>query len=132
MMSVPAASSACKIENTTHKYCLRPDGAHVVLMSDTYIDACGKTYRGVWVVPFMHSEDNMGTLLGKGRIIINRPGTSSYDKDYISGDTYAVKASDFLFLTETFPGDDASIAKYRQQALTKEYYLMSDYTFKRK
>jgi hypothetical protein len=101
--------------------CLRADVAYHVVLSDTYQDACGNGYRGVWELYFLGQQDNMGTLLSLGRSLQPRPG-SDLANDFVAGGTYAVPASSFLFLTPLFPGDRETMEKDRQEALSHFHF----------
>lgn len=93
------------------KTCLRADTVEHAVLSDTYRDACGNLYRGIWKVTFLRQDDNMGTLFSKGRVMYQKTGSEFLDM-YVAG-TYAVSAKDFLFLSPLFPGDEARILDSR-------------------
>jgi hypothetical protein len=94
--------------------CLQADIAHRVVLSDTYIDACGNYYRGVKRTSFLQSNESMGTLFSPGRTNYDR-GNSVSDGQY-DGDTYPVRHTEFAFLAELLPGDMPKITQARAAA----------------
>jgi hypothetical protein len=87
---------------------------HQVVLSDTYIDACGNYYRGIKRFAYKKSDDNMGTLFSPGRTSYNK-GATMADGQY-DGDTYAVDHREFYFLAELLPGDMSKINEQRAVA----------------
>ena len=97
------------------KFCLAADILKYVIISDTYQDACGNLYRGFYEEMYFKAQDNMGTLFSKGRSVYPDPN-AMFSGEMITAGTYAVPASEFLFLTPLFPGDAEKIEKARKQA----------------
>lgn len=119
---LPGTMSSCITPNFNKKHCLRSQDANVIVMSDTYHDSCGNLYRGYWVVSYRtgggpnKSEDNMGTLLSKGRTQYEK-AKAQFAGEYEPGYTYPVEAQNFLFLSQLLPGDQRLIRLNREQAL---------------
>uniref|UniRef100_A0AAN0NLR3 Uncharacterized protein n=1 Tax=Yoonia rhodophyticola TaxID=3137370 RepID=A0AAN0NLR3_9RHOB len=90
------------------------DRVHRVMLSDTYIDACGNYYRGVKSMQFLESDENMGTLFSPGRTNYRVPDTA-FDERY-DGHTYPVPNVDFAFLAAILPEDMDKIATERRRA----------------
>jgi hypothetical protein len=115
----PSAASVARIiaeaeANGRGIPCLQADAVHRVVLSDTYIDACGNYYRGVKRLSFLGSQENMGTLFSAGRTSYNQ-GASVTDGQY-DGPTYAVPYTDFVFLAELLPNDMGRITQARSAA----------------
>lgn len=119
---LPARSSACTIPNPTKKYCLRATSAHLTIASDLFEDNCGNIYRGYWFVSYLKSDENMGTLLSKGRTVIPRPN-SEFENDLMNGDSYVLDRDIFLFLAKPSKQDLLNMKSSRARALIKEYEL---------
>lgn len=98
------------------KPCLRPDYLEYAVISDTYRDSCGHMYRGFWDVAFLKANDNMGVLFAKGRTLYQKPNAGDVNDMYI-GDTYAVSADEFLFLSPLLPGDLQKVEMLKASAL---------------
>jgi hypothetical protein len=100
--------------------CMRGTVAKVVVMSDLYQDECGNIYRGFWPIFFTVGSryfetgtENMGTLASKGRWF-----TVDDEGDHFRlAATYSLTKSDFMFLVEPSPHDEADIREKRQRAL---------------
>jgi hypothetical protein len=127
---VPANSQICKIssrptEASAKKFCLRADSYHHAVISDTFADACGNFYRGIWRVGFLKSDETMGTLFSKGRTLYQNP-KSEFENDLVVGPTYALERKDFLFLTPLFDGDLLRIKKIREDSL--RYHVLNPQT----
>ena len=121
-----ANDTVCKIgskyKNTSGMYpCLAADYGEYAVISDTYQDACGHYYRGVWDVFFLKRDDNMGMLFAKGRTLYQKPH-SDYPNDMYVAQTYPVDVKDFLIVTSLFPGDREEIEKQRQDAQATHIY----------
>lgn len=127
-MRLPPHFSSCITPNPTKKYCLMTQDANVIVMSDTYQDNCGNYYRGYWHVSYRtgggprRSEDNMGTMLSKGRTQYEKP-KAQFKGEYDPGYTYPVKSKDFLFLSKLLPSDQAEIKKLRAHAFKNGYTM---------
>lgn len=96
-------SEACATASPTN-YCLRPDLLQYTIMSDTFADSCGNTYRGFWEVLFLSRNENMGTLSSLGRTFYKK-ASSQFPGEYETGPTYLVESKEFLFFTELFASD---------------------------
>ncbi len=107
-------------------YCMRSDSMETAVISDTYKDACGNMYRGYWRVLYKYSDESMGTLFAKGRTMYLNP-KAEYDGDYMTGGTYPVDESEFLFLSALFKTDKAKIdeAFKRNQTSKIKYNIKS-------
>lgn len=119
---LPINSSACRRPNPTRRYCLQSTWANMIVMSDTFEDACGHRYRGYWLVAFLDSDESMGTLLSKGRTVYPK-ANAQFSGDYEEGQTYPVPQTDFLLLTPLRAGDSVNIKKYKDMALAGRYRL---------
>jgi len=95
--------------------CLRSGELHLVVLSDTYVDKCGNYFRGFFSVAYNSDDENMGTLLSKGRTVRQIPG-SPFRGDYEAADTYAVSSKDFFFLAPLFKKDEQRIKTYQKKA----------------
>ncbi len=113
---LPPTSHACNRTSTNGRSCLTATWAYLFVMSDTYQDSCGNYYRGYWMVNYLKKDDNMGTLLSKGRTVYQTPG-SQFRGDYETAQTYGVEAREFLFLTELEAGDMVKIRRDSEAAL---------------
>jgi hypothetical protein len=109
-------SYACLTKNPTGKYCLRGAVALMVVMSDTYEDDCGNLLRGHWLVTYLQSDENMGTLFSKGRVLYENPH-SEFPGEYEEGGTYVVKKSDFFLLGDLLKDDPEKIRMEREHAV---------------
>jgi hypothetical protein len=96
-------SEACATSSYTN-FCLRPHTIEYAVMSDTFVDSCGNTYRAFWDVLFFTQHENMGTLCSLGRTFYEKTN-SEFPGEYETGPTYAVEAKSFLFFTELFATD---------------------------
>lgn len=112
---LPVDSYACLRPNPTNRFCVLGAIAMAVIMSDTFEDECGNVYRGYWLVSYLKSDENMGTLFSRGRTAYQRPG-SPYEYDMIEGDTYPLQNKDFLFLGELLPLDHENISREQDRA----------------
>lgn len=127
-LRLPPDMSSCITPNPTRRYCLRAQDANVMVLSDTYEDTCGNLYRGYWVVTFrsgggpLRSEDNMGTLLAKGRTQYEKPH-AEFPGEMITGYTYGVDVKNFIFLSQLLPGDkihiESAVAEANRQGFTR-------------
>lgn len=115
---LPPRSSVCLTPNPTRRFCQHSTWVNVVVISDTFEDQRGRLYRGYWPVYFLHTDENMGTLLSKGRTVYPKPG-STFDNDFVEGQTYEVKAGDFLFLAELLPADLRNIQREQTRAKSR-------------
>lgn len=113
---LPADSYACLTPNPTRKFCLRGATAIMVVMSDTYEDDCGNYYRGYWLLTYLKSDENMGTLFSKGRVLYERP-EAEFPGEYYEAGTYTVKRDDFFTLGELLPTDRENIRAEEERAL---------------
>lgn len=93
--------------------CLSPDKLYHAVLSDTYVDTCGNYYRGFWEVTFLKSQENMSTLVSKGRNLRQKKG-SSIKGDLEMGPASPVPLTELLFLTPLFKGDLEKIQKYQR------------------
>lgn len=119
---LPINSRACLRPNPTRRYCIRATWANMIVMSDTFEDACGHRYRGYWLVTFLDSDESMGTLLSKGRTVYPKPN-AQFAGEYEEGQTYPVPEKDFLLLTPLKAGDTAKIKQQRDAALARRYRM---------
>lgn len=126
---LPVDSYACMRPSPTNRFCLMGAIAMAVVMSDTFEDECGNTYRGYWLVTYLKHDENMGTLFSKGRTAYPRPG-GPYEYDMIEGDTYPVKTKDFLFLGELLPLDHENISREQDRA-SKNGFIRKQQAFVR-
>jgi hypothetical protein len=123
---LPATSEACIMPSPTKRFCQRAQTANVVIMSDTYEDGCGNKYRGYWVKHYRsggnkyQTEDNMGTLVAKGRTIYEKTN-SQFSGEVYAGNTYPTLHSDFAFLGKILPGDAGRIQKSIENAVRMGY-----------
>jgi hypothetical protein len=92
----------CLVSSKTLKpACFAPDTLHAVVMSDFFTDSCGSVYKGYWSVVYSKREDNMGTLLSKGRTLFPSPRATTDFPEMIEGPVYSVDSEEFLFFTES-------------------------------
>jgi hypothetical protein len=115
-------SSVCKIPGNARdshgvRMCMAAGELDYAMLSDTYTDSCGNTYRAFWDNLYLSNEENMGTLMSKGRRVYSVPGSQFAGEVYDAG-TYAVDASDFLFLAPPFDGDAAKIESAKKDVTT--------------
>ncbi len=94
--------------------CLQGHYIHRVVLSDTYIDACGNYYRGVKRLSFREADENMGTLFSPGRTNYRVSGSQLNER--YDGHTYAVPHTDFRALAELLDGDMEAITRGRERA----------------
>lgn len=113
---LPPDSHACLTPNPTRKYCLRGSTAIMVVMSDTYEDDCGNYYRGYWLVTYLKSDENMGTLFSKGRVLYEKP-EAEFPGEYYEAGTYVVNRNDFFTFGELLPGDRENIRAEEERSL---------------
>lgn len=96
-------SEACLVPQKSNlAFCLKPDTFEYAIMSDTFRDECGNSYRGYWEVQFLTSNESMGTLCSLGRTFYDKPNSPG---EIVGGDTYAVERSRFSFFSELFASD---------------------------
>ncbi len=123
---LPGTSEACITSTTSKKFCLRAQTANVVIVSDTYEDSCGNMYRGYWVKHYRsggnkyQTEDNMGTLVAKGRTIYEKTN-SEFAGEVYSGYTYPTPVSEFAFLGKLLPRDALKIQTSLQNSVRMGY-----------
>jgi hypothetical protein len=96
-------SEACVTASPTG-HCLKGDTVEYTVMSDTFSDSCGNTYRAFWEVLFLTKNESMGTLCSLGRTFYEKANTE-FPGEVEVGPTYPVEAKRFLFFTELFPKD---------------------------
>ncbi len=109
-------SYACLTPNPTRKFCLRGATALLVVMSDTYEDDCGNFYRGYWLLTYLKSDESMGTLFSKGRVLYEKPD-AEFPGEYDEAGTYIVKSGDFFLLGDLLPEDRENIRVEEERAL---------------
>jgi hypothetical protein len=114
--TLPPTSYACLTRSPNGRFCLRGAVALMVVMSDTYEDDCGNYYRGYWLVTYLKSDENMGTLFSKGRVLYEKPD-AEFPGEYVEAGTYVVKASDFFILGELLSDDQEKIRVEEERAL---------------
>lgn len=112
---LPASSYACLTRSPNGKFCLRGASAMMVVMSDTYLDDCGNYYRGYWLTTYLKSDESMGTLFSKGRVLYEKPD-AEFPGEYEVAGTYTVNAIDFFLLGELLPDDMEKIRTEEEQA----------------
>lgn len=110
-----ACAQSAKSTPGVKQRCLRGDSAHHAIISDLYRDSCGNLYRAVWEVVYLASNESMGTLSSRGRTMYQNP-KSEFENDLITGATYILAESDFLFLTEPFSEDVEKVNRHVEQA----------------
>ena len=96
-------SEACVTSSVTG-YCLRGDTVQYTIMSDTFKDSCGNTYRAFWEVLFLTKNESMGTLCSLGRTFYEK-ADAQFPGETEIGPTYPVEANRFIFVTELFATD---------------------------
>lgn len=125
-----ANDEACKIpapkgskKNAEGKLgCLASYKIHYALISDIFVDKCGNLYRGFEEQMFFPELNRMQDLWSLGRCTFPDPNSelnngNSKIVEAIAGHTYAVARSQFVFLTQLFPGDLEKIQRARTSAL---------------
>ncbi len=122
------AISAKQNNGRGFKNCFRPDLLVDVVLSDTYMDSCGNYYRAFNHVQFFSRLENMGHLFTPGRTLYQDP-QSNFENDFIVGQTYFVNLSDFLLVTELFPGDFELIKQYSAEALKTHVFDKNTYLY---
>lgn len=129
LTKLSAESRTCKITSQPSgrekKFCLLADDFEHVVLSDTFQDACGNFYRGVWKVDFLRRDDNMGTLLSKGRTVYTDDHSNFEGQVYV-GQTYAVERKDFLFLAPIFGGDRDKLNQLKLEAIRNTHTYNSE------
>lgn len=96
--------------------CVQADWPIDAIISDTFVDHCGHTYRGFWHMTFMKRHESPASLFSLGRTLYKNPHTTFWG-DVTLGYTYEVDESRFLFLTDLFPGDEEKIKISKTQAI---------------
>ncbi len=119
---LPPQSYACLRSGPLGRFCVLAAIAMVVVMSDTYEDECGNLYRGYWLVTYLKSDENMGTLFAKGRSAYEKPN-AQFPGEFIEDNTYFITPTDFMFMGEILPGDKAKIATERDRALRSGFRM---------
>lgn len=115
-----ADSPVCKIKSANN-HCALADDFQYIVLSDTFEDGCGHMYRGFWAVSFLSMDENMGTLISRGRTVYAVPN-AEFDGEMYDGQTYPVDKGDFLVITSLFDGDAAMIDQDRASAATTHHY----------
>lgn len=129
---LPADSAACKISSSGEKkFCLLADTYEYAVISDIFQDACGGLYRGVWSVGYLKRDDNMGTLLSKGRTVYPKPN-ATYQGEMEDGQTYGAERKDFLFLAPAFAGDKEVATRLAAEAQATHIYDSITHLFLKK
>lgn len=120
---LPPDNYRCNLTTTGKvKTCLNAGALHFIIISDTFFDLCGNSFRGFWAVAYNSDDENMGTLLSKGRNIESVPG-SPFKHDYRPSNTYEVSRSNFIFMSPLFKKDQAKIDKSIKSS-AKSYNLI--------
>lgn len=122
-------SSACMRANPSNRFCVMATYANAVVMSDSFLDECGNTYRGYWLVSYLKSDESMGTLFSKGRTVYPKPD-AEFPGEYYTGDTYSVDASQFLFLSP-LTQEEMKLIKMSQSQALEEGYISRDFQWVR-
>lgn len=131
-----ASDAACTLSSKTknsrgQKPCLRGNIVEDVVISDVYEDSCGHRYRGFWETAFLKTDETMGTLFAKGRAMYADPN-SEFDNMLVVGHTYAVPASEFMFLSPLFAGDDEKATALAKKAEQTHTYDQKTHLFQSK
>lgn len=112
-----ACTLSSKYKNSKGEYyCLRPDVAYFVVMSDVYRDRCGHLYRAYWQLLYLKENENMGTLFSLGRTLYPDPH-SELPNDFVMGGTYRVSRAQVMFLSPVLTGDREKTAAASERAL---------------
>lgn len=115
---LPARDRLCLVRSrSANPVCLAPDTLHAVIMSDFFVDSCGNVYKGYWSVVYAQREDNMGTLLSKGRTLFPSPRATEQFPEMIEGHIYKVHVDEFLFLTEPTETELRKSTQLREKAI---------------
>lgn len=114
-------SAACQRANPTNRFCVMATYANAVVMSDTFSDECGNSYRGYWTVSYLKSDETMGTLFSKGRTVYPKPN-AEFPGEYQTGDSYETHVSEFLFLSPLSQNELKLIKKSQVEALKEGYF----------
>ena len=123
LKKLPATSYACRTtSNGKRKFCLAAGSLKFVVISDTFFDSCGNYFRGYWPAAYNTDDENMGTLLAKGRTMEPIPN-SPFRHDYRPSNTYEVQRSTFLYLSPLLRGDKEKITNAVNSA-KKHYNLV--------
>lgn len=113
-------SAACLRANPTNRFCVMATYANAVVMSDTFSDECGNSYRGYWLVSYLRSDESMGTLFSKGRTVYPKPD-AEFPGEFYTGDTYRVESSQFLFLSPITKEDLKQVEMSQTEAREEGY-----------
>lgn len=124
--TLPADSIACQISNQLGKICVKAGSAKIVVTSDLYVDECGNNYRAYWVSHYYSHHESMGTLFSKGRTAYKKEG-SAFRGDYVTGQTYPLHGSDFIYLTEINEKDKKRLDKSLEQI--NQFFTKKDLIF---
>jgi len=123
LAKLPASSYSCRTtSNGRRKFCLAAGDLLFTVISDTFVDTCGNSFRGFWAVAYNSDDENMGTLLAKGRTIEPIPN-SPFRHDYRPSNTYEVSRSDFIYFAPLFAKDKARI-KTAIKTAVKEFKMI--------
>lgn len=117
-------SYACVKTDLRNKHCLRATSANVMVVSDTFADACGNSYRGYWALTFLQIDENMGTLVSKGRTFY--PSSTGTFGEIEFGDTYPTSGEEFLFLGPLLESDSHKIPLLQKRAFKDGYTLQNN------
>lgn len=125
----------CQIPGYRKRRCMRAGSFKFVVISDTFVDQCGKHFRAFWVAAYYWSDDirqtdeTVGTLLAKGRNI-TEDTNSLFKGDYLPINTHEVYKSEFIYFSPLLKGDKRKIRKSIKSA-QKSYGLKREgYLFK--
>jgi hypothetical protein len=125
-------SPVCRVPGATDshgkKWCSAAADLDYAMLSDTYSDSCGNAYRAFWDNLYLSSDENMGTLMSKGRRVYSVPG-SAFAGDVYDAGTYGVDAKEFLFLAALFEGDAQKIESAKNQASSTHRYDANTHLF---
>lgn len=121
-------SGACLRANPSNRFCVMATYANAVVMSDTFSDECGNFYRGYWLVSYLRSDESMGTLVSKGRTVYPKTD-AEFPGEFVTGDTYPVNVTNFLFLA-SLAKEDSKLIKMSQTEALKEGYIAHDLQWK--
>jgi hypothetical protein len=102
--------------------CMRADFLKYVVLSDLFVDECGRLLRGFWEVRFEKSKEKEESLVSLGRSLKRKIG-ASFEKELEEGPTTAVPPSAFLFITDPEGDDEKRVARAQNQALANGWIL---------